>query len=231
MDNEPVGQMNVFLKSLRSRGLKCRTILDVGANRGKWSTLARKYFPQATFCLIEPLEEMVPYLEKFIRKSPKSKYIVAGAGPKNDKLLLTYWNDPAGATLLSVEDKELKKAGKQRKVDIVPIDDVLSSFDLPVPELIKLDVQGFELEALKGANSTFGTTEVYILEVSLYSFERHEAQPLLCDVINFMDQREYVVYDFAGFLRRPYDGALGQCDIAFVKREGMFRHSNKWVRN
>jgi hypothetical protein len=39
---------------------------------------------------------------------------------------------------------------------------------------------------------------------------------------------DYVVYDFAGFARRPLDGALGQCDICFVKRNGFLRVSNEW---
>jgi len=52
--------------------------------------------------------------------------------------------------------------------------------------------------------------------------------PVFSDVINFMLARDYVVYDFAGFLRRPLDGALGQCDICFVKKNGFLRKSNDW---
>jgi Methyltransferase FkbM domain len=97
-----------------------------------------------------------------------------------------------------------------------------------VPELIKLDIQGFELEALKGGSKTFGYTEVYILEVSLFPFSDLPGMPIISDVINFMLERNYVVYDFAGFLRRPLDGALGQCDICFVKRNGFLRSSIAW---
>ena len=97
-----------------------------------------------------------------------------------------------------------------------------------MPELIKLDIQGYELEALKGASLTFGKTEVYILEVSLFSFSDVPGMPILSDVVNFMLERSYVAYDFLGFLRRPLDNALGQCDMAFVKKNGLLRNSDDW---
>ena len=43
-----------------------------------------------------------------------------------------------------------------------------------------------------------------------------------------MAERDYVIYDFPGFLRRPFDGALAQMDVCFVKRNGILRHSNEW---
>ena len=54
--------------------------------------------------------------------------------------------------------------------------------------------------------------------------------PIFSDVIKFMADREYEVYDFPGFLRRPFDGALGQMDICFVKRNGMMRKTNNWYK-
>lgn len=45
---------------------------------------------------------------------------------------------------------------------------------------------------------------------------------------SFLPERGYVVYDFSGFLRRPFDNALARCDVAFVKQNGFLRKSNKW---
>jgi hypothetical protein len=52
--------------------------------------------------------------------------------------------------------------------------------------------------------------------------------PIFHEVIAFMAERGYFAYDFPGFLRRPYDGALGQVDICFAKHDGVLRTTNRW---
>lgn len=227
-DKRPVGEMDLLLEDLKKRGLRCSSIMDVGANCAGWSIMAKKIFPQASFYLIEPQIEMKNALEDFCKKYKDSAYILAGVGSKSGVLTLTLWDDLAGSSFLVDPDSELKKIGRQRDIEIVTIDQIIGSSHAKCPDIIKLDIQGFELEALKGAKETFGFTEVYILEVSLFSFSEVKGQPVFSDVIDFMLQRDYVVYDFGGFSRRPLDGALAQCDICFVKKNGFLRQSNDW---
>lgn len=226
--NEITGSMQKTLLNLKENGLKCQQIIDVGAHMGSWSVLARKIFTEAAFHLIEPQKEMQEHLERFCKNYPSSSYSLAGAGKKKESLTLTIWDNLTGSSFLPKPNEELQQSGKQRTIEIITIDDLIAEKIISTPELIKLDVQGFELEALKGAESTFGITEVYILEVSLFPFEGVPGTPVFSDVINFMLERDYAVYDFAGFLRRPLDNALGQCDICFVKKDSFLRASNKW---
>jgi FkbM family methyltransferase len=218
----PVGNFKVLLEDLRHRGLTCKTILDVGAHKTSWSRMAKEVYPEANFVLIEPQIEMKEDLERFCEEFKGSVYFLAGAGAEKGTLRLTIWDDSYGSTFALEPDENLKKTRKQREVEIITIDDLINSSKIDNPELIKLDIQGFELEALKGAQKTFGYTEVYILEVSLFQFWSDNT-PIFSDVVNFMLERDYVVYDFAGFWRRPLDGALGQCDVCFVKRNGFLR--------
>lgn len=224
----PIGNMADLLEDLKSRGLQCTSIFDVGANKCDWSRIAKKVYPEASFTLIEPQVEMEKELELFVEEFNDSNYYLAGAGPLNTKMQLTIWDDLVGSSFLPFSNSDLQKTGKQREVDIISIDSLIKEENICVPQLIKLDVQGFELEALKGAENTFGKTEVYILEVSLFPFDDVPGVPIFDEVINFMLERKYVVYDFAGFMRRPFDGALGQCDICFVKQTGFLRQSNRW---
>jgi FkbM family methyltransferase len=226
--NRSVGNMDYLLEDLKIRGLNCTSIIDIGANKCDWSRMAIRIFPEAIFTLIEPQIEMKNDLELFCKQFKNSRYFLAGAGSANTKMILTIWDDLAGSSLLPNASAELIKEGKQREIDIITIDSLIKDEWINYPQLIKLDIQGFEIEALKGAESTFGKTDVYILETSLFTFDDIQDMPVFSDVINFMLERNYLVYDFGGFMRRPYDGALGQCDICFVKRDGFLRRSNRW---
>ncbi len=223
----PTGRMDFLLQDLKARGLRCTAILDVGANHADWSRMAADIFPGSVFYLIEPQQEMEDSLRDFCQGHNGSSYFLAGAGSEKGKLLLTLWEDLSGSSFIPEKDDKLLDRGKQREVPVIRIDDLVASGEMKMPELIKLDIQGFELEALKGAESTFGKTEVYILEVSLYNYNI-SVLPEFSDVVSFMRERNYVVYDFPGFLRRPADGALGQCDICFVKKEGFLRLARSW---
>ncbi|MBV8481985.1 MAG: FkbM family methyltransferase [Verrucomicrobia bacterium] len=223
-----VGELVSFLENIRARGFIPRGIVDVGANRGAWTRLALSIFPNASVIMIEPQDEMEPYLSKLCSSLPTCRYIKAGAGRKPGELVQTIWSDLNGSSFLPPVDRSQLGSGKQRKTQIVTIDSVLAeTYPGFLPDLVKLDIQGFELEALSGAqNTTFGRTELFILETSLFSFLPR--QPLTREVISFMFDRGYELYDITGYQRRPFDGALGQVDLAFVKSKGRFRSEANW---
>jgi len=217
--------MPCFLEDVAARGFEPRSILDVGANKGDWSRMAAAVFPNASFLLIEPQQEMLAHLQQFCRDFPKARFVEAGAGASPGELTLTIWNDLEGSSFLPEENTSLTRDKKRRNVRIITIDSLYDD-ETNLPDLVKLDIQGFELEALKGAQKLFGRTELFILEVSLHEFMPN--QPLFSDVVTFMAQRGYEPYDLPGFMRRPLDGALGQADIAFAWRDGFLRNSHEW---
>src|SRR6185312_6823504 len=197
-DNRPIGRIDSLLEDLKIRGLECSTVVDVGANNAEWSRMAKGIFPHAKFCLIEPQIEMKEKLENFRSQFNNSVFFLAGAGAERGTATLTVWDDLKGSSFLPKDDQEKLNGKQQRDINIITIDDLIESGQIDRPELMKLDVQGFELEALKGAKNTFGYTEVFILETSLFSFSDLPGLPVFSDVINFMLERDYVVYDFAG---------------------------------
>lgn len=225
--NKPIGEIWLLLKDLSDRGLNCKYILDVGANVSNWSRTAKSVFPNSIVYLIEPLIEMEPYLKKFCSDFPGSKYFLNGAGAKDENLHLFISDYLPESHILEERDELIKSTKQQREIKIITIDSLIENKEIEIPELVKLDIQGFELEALKGATKLFGKTEVFILEISFFSY--YKGTPIFSEVILFMAERGYYSFDFSGFLRRPYDGALGQIDVCFVKRDGLLRTSNSWA--
>ena len=94
------------------------------------------------------------------------------------------------------------------------------------PLLVKLDVQGFELEVLRGGAQILDRAEVVILEAALLPYNK--GAPLLSEVILFMEHAGFVVYDFCGQFRRQTDHALFQTDVAFVKEGSDLRAPRKF---
>jgi FkbM family methyltransferase len=223
----PIGEINLFLEDIRARGFLPRGIIDVGANQGNWTKLALSIFHNTPILMIEPQDEMEPLLSALTKAAPNCHFVKAGAGRKQGELVQTIWEDSEGSSFLPAQDAELAKSGKQRKTRIVTIDCLLAqNYPQFVPDLVKLDIQGFELEALAGAETLFGKTQLFILEASLFQFLPN--QPIVREVISFMSDRGYELYDIPGRCRRPYDGALGQIDLAFVQASGIFRKVASW---
>lgn len=219
-----LGNMDAFLRHLRNVGFSPAIVLDVGANKAEWSRHVHAYFTATKFVLVEPQMEMGPHLEAFCREVPGSRWVKAGAGREAGELVLTVWPDLAGSSLLGAPSAD--DSYERRTVPIVTIDSLFADGQEP-PQLVKLDVQGFELEALAGASSLFGRTECFILEVSL--FKAAPTMPVFADVVAYFDQRGYKVYDIPGHLRRPRDNALGQVDLAFVRNGGVFDKHQEWA--
>ena len=221
--NSISGDMILFLKGIKNRGAKVNNILDVGAHKADWSLMTSAIFPNAGYYLIEPQDEMKPFIDKFLEKN-KGYWFQGGAGSENGELTLSVWDDFAGSSFLLPESKNSDK--KQRKVPIYSITSLVKDHQMPIPEICKIDVQGFEMEVLKGASAILGKTDIFILEASLFRYSPN--QPLLHEIIDFMIKNGYVIYDFAGFANRPLDHALGQLDICFVLENSSLRVNNGW---
>lgn len=78
--------------------------------------------------------------------------------------------------------------------------------------LLKLDVQGFELEVLEGAKGILDTTEVIPTELSLYNFQQN---PLIHEVVAYLVEHGFRIFDYDGEVRLD-DGVLAQIDFVFV---------------
>jgi FkbM family methyltransferase len=223
-----IGDMNFLLNQLKNNGFICNTIVDVGANKCNWAKLAINIFNDAEIYLFEPQQEMLIYLDDFIKKNHNSKYFLVGLGAEEKQLILTIDDDLAGSSFLpSLHLMEVNN-NNHRLISINKLDNYFDNINLNKPNLIKIDIQGYELEALKGSKEVLKTAEVVILEVTLLELNDIPNAPTFLEIYNFMFEIGYVIYDFPGFIRRPLDLALAQCDICFIKKESKLRINKNW---
>jgi FkbM family methyltransferase len=214
------GSMRGALRQLSSLGFAPRTVIDVGVAYETRELYAE--FQNSSILLIEPLTEFEPFLRR-ICETYKAQYVLAAAGMAAGTAMLNVHPDRFGSSLLKkVEGAEVD--GVPRQVPVVTIDEVCAEKKLVGPYLIKVDVQGAELQVLAGARRTLEESEAVILETTL--FGTLVGGPQLHDVIVKMKEYGFVVYDIYGLAYRPLDQALLQADIVFVREHGRFRESH-----
>jgi FkbM family methyltransferase len=219
---QPIEYMRDFLRFLDAKGFKCKTIFDIGAFKGQWTEEALEVFPDAGVLMFEPLKKTKDILDKFCAEHEGARWFNTALGKRSGTGKFIVKPSGSGSYCTKKSFKKIPAAYEQQVVEMWALNDLIKTKKIALPELVKIDVQGFELEVLKGASKLFGKTEVFILEVSLYKFLGPH-HPLFSDILSYMDRKGYALFDIIGFHRRSVDHALGQCDVCFVKQNSYLR--------
>jgi FkbM family methyltransferase len=195
---------------LRTVGFMPSVIYDIGAASGDWARLAGKTWPEASIFGFEPNRREHDNLEQARKDVPKFQYRHAFLGPEPGTA--SYVDRGHQTSLLSAGGRSADSA---QTAPVLVLDQLITDGSMPPPDLMKLDVQGFELQVLSGAEQAMKHSQAIILEISFYEFEPN--CPLADEVIAFLKARSFVIYDVMSILRRESDDALAQMDMMFIK--------------
>lgn len=215
--------LNEVMNHINIKGFRPNTIIDVGVAYGTPGLYGK--FENVDYFLIEPLKE---YEEscKNLTKKYGGKYIIAAASDSSDIVTINVHPDLSGSSIYA-ESEGSHVDGIPRNVSTITIDKICKDYKLKGPYLLKIDTQGSEIKVLKGSNEILQKTEIVILET--FFFEFYKGIPLFDDIILFLKERNFLVYDIFGGLTRPLDDALAQVDLVFVKKDGFFRRSSHFA--
>lgn len=210
------------LRAMKERGFSPALVLDVGAAQGDWTVSCRGLFPDAHFVLVEPLPEHEAALTRLAERW-NLRYVKAAAGRSESERPLLVPDDLGGASFLPAQREG--DAFFKRSVAVPVL--TLESLGLPAGvTLLKLDVQGFELEVLAGAGSLLQQVEVIVAECSLYPFQQD--LPLVHETIAHLDRLGFRLYDVADEVRWS-SGTLAQVDLVFVASASPLRQPRWWA--
>ena len=207
-----------FFQCIKNLGFNPSHIVDVGANRGTWTRNALQYFPDPYYSLFEPQAYLSASFTDLL-KNPKIKFHAKGVGASSGMMDLTT-SDRDDSFSFSFTAEQAEAFGvRQVKAPVITLDEYLPTLGLPQPELVKIDAEGWDLEVLKGAESTIANAEVILMEAAVMNkFFRNT----FTDVIREMSERGFVVFDITDLNRTQKHNALWLVEIAFVK-------SGRWL--
>ena len=188
-------------------------IYDIGAYRGGWTRTAAEVFPAARFVLFEANGDHAPELA-----ASGHRHLIAALGAQDGGTRAFHVpraGDVTGASLYVENTAHYAAANLQvREVAIARLDTLVARDGLPAPDLVKIDVQGAELEVLAGASGTLAGASVLIVEVSLVDYNKRA--PLMAEVIAAVDRIGFKCADVAELHRTPTNFVL-QLDLVFVR--------------
>ena len=226
MTNNEIPRSSMFGSFLNAKqlGFEPQTVIDVGAGLGTFEIY--EAFPKSRYLLIEPIVENEPYLKKICQYLERADYIIAAASKEEGLVPLQVNFSNFIHSYISDDGEASSENFELRTIPAVTLDEVCKTRQLEGPYLIKVDVDGREMDVLAGATQILQNTEFVIAEVTSYVMARFDK---MCTVINFMKEQGFVVYDIVNLAYRPSDLALFQVDMVFVKESGHFTKESRYV--
>lgn len=207
------------LMQLRRFGFIPKHVMDVGAFKGDWVRICLNVFPEATITCIEPQNETQQDLQKLARENPNTKVIQTLLGG-SERENVPFQEIGQGSSVL------LGDGNTKITSSMTTIDSLIESGLCEPPELLKLDVNGYEIEVLKGWTKRFEFCQVIQSEINL--LPSVQGTPLLHEIVAYFYERGFVMYDIEEFIRAPSDGTVWLIDAFFCRMDSPLRKERVW---
>ncbi len=193
------------------------TVVDIGANRGQFALAAKKWAPKAKVTGFEPLADAAKcFLKTFRGDSGVTLHQVA-IGPHSGETTIHVSAADDSSSLHPISPlQEMLFPGtheiRTEKVKIGPLSNYITPDDIVRPAMLKLDVQGYELEALRGCEDLLCLFSHVYVECSFV--ELYSGQALADDIIAWLKERGWCL---SGIYNMVYDrkGRSIQADFLF----------------
>lgn len=196
-------------------------VVDVGANRGQFSLAARHFHPSARIVAFEPLASAAEVYEKAFGRDRRVRLHRTAIGPDRGPVLMQRSGREDSSSMLPIAGlmSELfpgTQAVGTEKIDVAPLTDFVTQSDFDGPALLKIDVQGFELEVLKSAEPILPFFDRIYVEASFIPL--YTSQPLAGEIIDYLHSRNFRLAGFMNPSFRATDGSAIQSDLLFVNQ-------------
>jgi FkbM family methyltransferase len=202
---------NSFIIWIRQLALPAaRVVVDVGANHGDFANAATTFFPEAEVLLVEPLPKMQSLLEKAIRERRKRwRLLPCALGGERGRLpLFVDERDDNIGSLTGFSEEYLRTNPQARLTEEIlcevrTLDEVAVEMQIGEIDLLKIDVEGFEFEVMKGAHQILKKTEAIIVEVSLV--RRAGASTAVVEMLDLLTKLGFQIANVIPSLHDPQE--------------------------
>lgn len=206
-----------FYQTLKAFQFEPKHIVDVGANHGTWTREALNYFPDAYYSLVEPQYWLKESISDILSNNKKVTFHPFGAGDTEGSFQFTIHDRDDSCSFKFTQEEALAKGYKQLTLPVVTLNKLVSETKLPVPDIIKIDAEGLDIQVLNGASDYFGKTEIFMVEAGVVnkSFDNS-----FLKIMNYMDEKGYRLFEITDLNRPYYPNVLWLVELVFVLKGG-----------
>lgn len=211
-----------FLETILSQN-GISEIFDVGANRGQYAVMCRKFGYAGKIFSFEPLASENIVLQRRARKDPLWYAIPQVAlGSETGRSVINVAENSVSSSLLPITDSHIQIAEKSRYMNSeeVPIETLDYYFEIYHEDseltLLKLDVQGYEKQVLLGARKCLSKIDLIQIEMSLS--ELYLNSETFSNMHAYLENEGFELVDIILGVRHPSNNSLAQFDGIYKKR-------------
>lgn len=166
-------------------------IIDLGANRGDVSERYLNLFPSPIIHAFEPFPDTYSILrDRFNGNAHVHCHNMAIADASGQKEFYVNRNVDTNSLLKPQKtglssDKQVENS-RVIRVNATSLDKFAGENSIQVIDILKMDIQGGELSALKGASDLLMNRKIKCIYAEVYFVEQYELQPLFHDISKFL---------------------------------------------
>ncbi len=197
------------------------TVLDIGANTGQFAEMIHQILPIATIHSFEPLPEQFIGLQGLTKKIQLLQCYQFAVGSENTEMEINANEFSASSSLLPMTELHTSsfpytKNSTLQKISLRTLDSFFDEIKPTKKTLLKIDVQGFEMEVLKGADKILDLVDVVIVETSFK--ELYKDQPLFPDIYNYLMKKQFIYNGNFEQIHSASNGEVLQADAIFIRK-------------
>lgn len=188
------------------------SLLDIGANIGGWHNEARLHWPNSYFFLIEGN----PACAEQLAMTGASMRIALLSDTEKDVEFFTRKDAPTCTGSSYYRENTVFYEGDKAEPHIMRtqrLDDVVEGHAF---QLIKIDVQGAELDVLRGGLTTLASAQAVVMELSVTEY--NAGAPLMDETVKFMEDHGFYMAELLGDIVHPINRNVIQRDALFLRR-------------
>jgi hypothetical protein len=198
-------------------------LFDIGANKGQYATGIMDAGYKNKIVSFEPLSSVHSIIDK--QSKSYANWTVApqcAIGSKNEEIEINISANSVSSTLLNMLDSHIEGAPESKiigkeKVKVYPLDEIAEQYISDSKNIfLKIDVQGFEQEVLKGAEKTIRKAKGIEMEISLIPLYENQNW-LLPEVLEFMKTNGFTLTSIVPAFTDNVTGKVLQCNGIFFR--------------